>query len=265
MNNFYVYIHIDPRTDEIRYVGKGKNDRASRMSRRYGYHKNWIKQLELLGLKPIVRIVEANLKEKEALEKEKELISEYRKNGFNLTNLTDGGDGISGFKMPEEAKKKIAESKIGEKNPMFGKAAYNRGVSPSEESKRKNSKAHLGKPGPNKGRKFSEESKRKNSEAHKGRKASEETKKKMSEARKGIPGTKHTEESKKKMSISRMGYKNRAKKVIDISTGLIWDSVKEAAEVYGLNNKTLGDYLAGRYMNKTNIRYLKDVMIGTDI
>ena len=37
-----------------------------------------------------------------------------------LRNLTNGGDGASGAVRSEETKKKDSESKIGEKNPMFG-------------------------------------------------------------------------------------------------------------------------------------------------
>ncbi len=102
-------------------------------------------------------------------------IADYKEKG-QVYNLTNGGDGISGF--------------------VF-----------SEESKRKMSKAH-------KGKKQTKESKRKLSEAGKGnkhnlgRKASKETKRKMSESGKGNKnglGFKHTEEAKRKISEAGKG------------------------------------------------------------
>lgn len=37
-------------------------------------------------------------------------------------SFTIGGDGARGYKHSDEAKQKIAKSKIGEKNPMYGKS-----------------------------------------------------------------------------------------------------------------------------------------------
>lgn len=262
INNYYVYTHIDPRTNEIRYVGKGNRDRAYRInSGRSGHHKNWLKQLKLLDLRPIILILEKDLEEKQALLREKELILEYRNKGLKLTNLTDGGDGMSGHKPSEETKRKISESRMGIKNPMFGRVAHNRGVPPSEESKRKNSESHLGKISPNKGRPMLEATKKKLSEGRIGKKSSEETKRKISISQ---TGRKSSEETKKKLSRSKMGNKSRSKQVIDIVNGFVWDSVKEAADIYGISHSTLVYYLLGTYKNKTNLRYFNDVQSVVD-
>jgi hypothetical protein len=61
---------------------------------------------------------------------------------------------------------------------MKGKSAHNKGKSPSEETKRKLSKAHKGKT-------LSEEHKRKLSVISKGKTFSEQTRRKLSEAKKG--------------------------------------------------------------------------------
>ena len=83
---------------------------------------------------------------------------------------------LKGKPLPEETRIKISESTKGKK-----------GISPSEESRRKNSEAHKGKTPWNKGLQQSEESRRKNSEAHKGKKHTEESKHKISETMKGRP------------------------------------------------------------------------------
>lgn len=56
-----------------------------------------------------VRIVEDNLFESEAFNKEKELISYYRNNtDYRITNMTDGGEGTSGYKRDDIQKKSIS-------------------------------------------------------------------------------------------------------------------------------------------------------------
>jgi hypothetical protein len=62
---FYVYAHLDPLTNEVRYIGKGKDRRAWSFSHRKGHQKNWINYLKNLGLKPIVQIIIDNLSESE--------------------------------------------------------------------------------------------------------------------------------------------------------------------------------------------------------
>ena len=47
---------------------------------------------------------------KDINEKEIELIKEYKELGFNLCNLSEGGDGITGYKHTNTAKEKISLS-----------------------------------------------------------------------------------------------------------------------------------------------------------
>ena len=113
---------------------------------------------------------------------------------------------ITGRKpQSEETRRKISESKKGEKNPMYGKSL-------SLEHSRKLSEAKLGKPSNAKGKKYSEETRQnykkaaiiratnpaineKISNSLKGIKRSEETKRKMAEAAK-------LREAKKKLSTN---------------------------------------------------------------
>lgn len=106
-NKYYIYLHLDPTTDEVRYVGKGHGRRAYSFSHRKGYHKNWIAKLAKSGLKPKVEIFQDLLSETEALDQEKYWIEYFRSVGDKLTNLTDGGEGTSGYKFPEELKKRL--------------------------------------------------------------------------------------------------------------------------------------------------------------
>ena len=66
-----------------------------------------------------------------------------------------------------------------------------------------------------------------------------------------------TPESRLKTSIASKGGRNaNAKKVIQISTGVIFGSLSEAANNANMNKHSLGHYLRGRFYNKTDYRYL---------
>jgi hypothetical protein len=261
MNIFYVYLHIDPRSNQVRYVGKGKENRAFTLTHRSARHKNWINKLKSLGLIPIIQIIENNLSEEEAFSKEKYLIAEYRSRNVDLTNLTDGGEGISGYKHTQETRKKVAEA--------------GKGRTVTDETREKISKGLIGK-------KRSQETKDKISLLHKGRPSwhkgkvrSEEFKNKVSASKRGKPQTQKARQS----SISNSSFKKgfipwnkgmlgwnsgsdnyRSKEVIDINTGFIWISLTQAAEVYGMSFRTLHNWLTGISPNKSSLRYVKDVV-----
>lgn|SRR5574343_605140 len=80
-DRYYVYIHVDPMTSSVVYVGKGTRGRAWVFSRdRSGGRKDdhflWMLGLEAAGLTPAnwVYIVDEGLSEKEALSVESTLI-----------------------------------------------------------------------------------------------------------------------------------------------------------------------------------------------
>lgn len=99
--------------------------------------------------------------------------------------------------------------------------------------------------------KLTDEQKKKRSEKQKGKNHpfygkhhTEETKKKMSELHRG---KKHTEESKKKMSESRKGEKNpKAKKIICVTTGEIFDCIKHGGEKYNVHSSDISRCCTGK-------------------
>lgn len=131
--------------------------------------------------------------------------------------MTDGGEGASGYKLTEEHKDKIRQSKIGNKNPNYGKKL-------SDEICKKMSNSRSG----NKHYLF-------------GQKITDEMKKRLSEASKGkLIGGKH----------------HQAKKVINIETDEIYDTIKEVAELLGIKYSTLRAKLTGQNKNNTNYKLL---------
>lgn len=109
MNNFYIYIYLDPRKPgqceygdycflyEPFYIGKGKDRRWKNMKwRRSCYFKNKINKIKELKLEPIVIKLKKHLNEKQSYILEIKLINLIgRKDLGNgpLINFTDGGMG----------------------------------------------------------------------------------------------------------------------------------------------------------------------------
>lgn len=91
---------------------------------------------------------------------------------------------------------------------LKGRTPWNKGLKPSEETRRKLSEAL-------KGRTLSDEWKRKLSEANKGKTLSEEHKRKLSEAKKGKKRGPLSEEHKRKISEARKGKNCKHWKLID--------------------------------------------------
>jgi len=181
MKKYYVYV-LEAQSGII-YVGKGQNNRMHKhlklvINNDIGAFKrnpklyNKIKYILNVGGLVIPRKVFESENETECLIEEKRLIREIGKN--NLCNLTDGGEGTSGYKLSEETKQKIRLSKIGKKR-IF-----------SEEHKRKLSEAKIGKNGYWKNKKLSEKTKQKMSLAHKGKLFTNKHKKNISKALTGI-------------------------------------------------------------------------------
>jgi len=167
MNNYYVYIYLDPRKHgkytygsyefdyEPFYVGKGKGMRYKRIKyRKNPYFEHKINKIKELGLEPIIVRFE-NLNENKSFKVEKQLIhivGRYNTTSGPLVNMTDGGEGSSGKLMSQETRNKMSLTHRGHNHPMFGKHH-------SEKSKRLMSEKK-------KGTKLSDEHKRKVSQNH---------------------------------------------------------------------------------------------------
>lgn len=109
-----IYVLIDPRNNDVRYVGRTIQTLDNRLKKHlraiYKSHRvNWIKSLTLEKVIPIIELIcEVNDFE-ECKKMERFYIDKYRKDGYDLVNMTDGGDGSIGFKHSEDSKNKISE------------------------------------------------------------------------------------------------------------------------------------------------------------
>jgi hypothetical protein len=110
--DYYVYTHRKETTGEIFYVGKGSGNRAWSLKR----SNHWKNINNKHGC--LVDIVQDGLQEWAAFELEVDLISLHGRNDLGLgklINLTNGGDGASGYIPSFETRKKIGKLFIGKK------------------------------------------------------------------------------------------------------------------------------------------------------
>ena len=154
---YYVYAYLrsqDSRTAPAGtpyYIGYGKGQRA------YNKHR-----IPVPKDKSKIVFLHENLYENQAKGLEIQEIYRYGRKDLGtgiLTNLTNGGEGVSGMIHSENTKKIMSEKKSGENNHFYGKTH-------SENTKKNMSIAKKGKPAPgnHRGKKHSEEAKLKISE-----------------------------------------------------------------------------------------------------
>lgn len=139
-NSFFVYRLSSPENNVVKYIGITKD-----LSVRYRKHitqtskrtlkNNWIKSLLKRGVKPVMTVIDGAETREEANILEKYWIIKHKDWGFDLKNMTNGGDGgdtMSGRKLTPEQCLKISQRNKGMRRPDL-----------SESNKEKKSKSVL--------------------------------------------------------------------------------------------------------------------------
>lgn len=210
----FIYSLSHPITNEIRYIGfTSRNSLENRLSehlkdRRKTKKGSWIKSLTVQNLKPVIEIIDYCNKENW---KDLEIywIGQFRAWGFNLTNLTNGGEGALGYKCSKEQNIK--------------NSLRNKGKIITQETRNKISKSR-------KGFKHSEKTKKKLSQSHIGILNSKETRKKIGD---GNRGKIVSIESRQKISKGLKGKKKKFKER---------DSKKKAVLQYNLEGNFIKEF-----------------------
>jgi NUMOD3 motif-containing protein len=224
MDGYYVYRHIRLDTDTPFYVGKGKKSRAYI---KYNRNKHWKNIVAKAGYR--VEIICSGMAEESAFAAEIEYIRLYKSQGFCEANVHPGGDLST---VDQSGPNNHMYGKTGERHPNYGRTVH------------------------------SEEQREVWSLARQGSRSSEDTKNKLSKIQSGegngFFGKKHTPEALTKMSQAKRGKPNvrTQKRVIDLQSGIVFDSATEAALSKGLQPKTLMNKLTGKRPNHTNLKYI---------
>lgn len=127
INKYCVYFHVNKLTREIFYIGMGNKKRPNSKN---GRNKWWHNIVNKYGYE--ITIPFKNISWEEAIKLEIDYIYLLGRKDLKLgplVNLTDGGDGVppgtpswnKGISWSNETKKKISESLKGDKNFNYGK------------------------------------------------------------------------------------------------------------------------------------------------
>lgn len=125
----YIYILRHPLTNKIRYVGKTNNikkrlkNHINATRRGVKSHKNnWIKGLLNEGLKPKMEVID-EIDSDNWVWLEQYWIAQFKAWGFNLTNMTDGGENPPSWlgRTHSDEYKEVRRKLMTEDNPMWYK------------------------------------------------------------------------------------------------------------------------------------------------
>lgn len=114
-----IYGLCDPRSGELRYVGKtvaGTHRRRkqhigdARRGISNGHSGNWVRLLLAAGVEPEIFEIETVPVGGDWVEAEAHWIATMRAIGCELTNLAEGGQGTDGYRFTDEQRQKLSES-----------------------------------------------------------------------------------------------------------------------------------------------------------
>jgi hypothetical protein len=189
--------------DRIRYVGITKHEDADARLKTHVANTTrnndipLYKWMRKYNNEILAKVVVAGISWEEACKIEISLIAEYKIAGYELLNLTEGGEGL--FNPSIETRKKISVAHKGKKLSKEQKeklSKANKGKRHTEETKEKMSRSHRGKTAWNKGKKVSESHRKNIVNSLIGRPVSKETREKIKNSN---LGKKRSQESKNNM------------------------------------------------------------------
>jgi Helix-turn-helix domain/NUMOD3 motif len=269
-----IYGLYDPRTDELRYVGKTMQAIEVRLrahlkpstvlAKTHLY--NWIRSLLNQGLRPLIKPIEVVPCERQD-EAECWWIAYHREQGADLVNYTEGGTGgatRTGRSITAEHKARLleglararAEGKIKPRKltdkERRSLSQKRKGMKFTDEHRASISRARKGKP-------LSEEHRRHIGVAHRGRLISEEHRQHISEGKKG----KYTPAMQEQ--IQRLRERRAANpEILRPNTRLTPDQVREIKQMLS-EGKSLNSLAKQFGVDKRTIQFIKQGKTWRDV
>lgn len=141
-----VYALVDPRTDQVRYIGQGRagsvrplvHAQPATILAEPGPKSDWLTELNGLGLRHVVRVLEETDDRSMLDHMEPFWIAQGRGLGWPLTNVVNGGRGAPGLKMSPASRALVGEARRRE-------MAEGRGVVPGWNKGRQHTDEHVAK------------------------------------------------------------------------------------------------------------------------
>lgn len=119
-----IYTLSAPNGGAVRYVGMTSTSLRTRCSSHIcagnkgdrTHVARWVRSLLTKGLRPVITEIDQVAVGGDWKAAERYWIAHHRALGANLANLTDGGEGVLGWTMPEEQRARLAEFRTGMKH-----------------------------------------------------------------------------------------------------------------------------------------------------
>lgn len=147
-SDFYVYAWLRP-CGEVFYIGKGRGNRDRAPKSNNPIFQRIVSKIEKAGEKPKIVRLHENLAEGEAFALERDEIARHGRRNNNtgtLANLTDGGEGNSGWVPSDETRAKISAAHAGKTlSPDHRLKLLEAATNPTPETRAKMSASRIGK------------------------------------------------------------------------------------------------------------------------
>lgn len=141
MKKVKIYALIDSRNNHVKYIGKTIQSLNNRLSSHYSlsdndltHRANWIRELKVLNLKPIIELIE---EVDENIWEEREIYwIEYYSKLYKLTNTDKGGKGAHKVKIDIRVRKSITSKEMWNKPEYREKMKHKLKNTQSEENRK---------------------------------------------------------------------------------------------------------------------------------
>jgi group I intron endonuclease len=242
---YLIYGLVDPRTSELRYVGKScqgiyraqSHTIPSILKKHSGWCGNWLRQLVTEGFYPEILTFEELPNAEETALAEQFFISYFRSLGCRLTNLTDGGEGTPGYRHTEKTRAK--QSQIAKNNPRLQE--HVRQLSLAKIGTKHTPETLIKMAAASSGRVHSPETRAKISSSNKGKRPSALASQKLAEWNATRPPM--SEEAKQRLRELNFCRPKRA--IVD-QNGVIYESCADACRKLGISPGAVSVVINGK-------------------
>lgn len=214
MDTASIYVLVDPRDGEVRYVGWTTKTLAWRLLRHVKargktWRDNWIAVLLGLGEIPIIRVLQV-LPLQGSQDAERYWIKTLRDAGCRLTNTTEGGEGVVGYTWTAEARVAVSQARQGRVTTDVTRAK----ISAAAQRQMADPRQRAAVSRVHKGKQISAAQRKKVGEAatlrwaawrSAGNTMSVEAREKLSAAKRGKPGHPLSAATREKIAVSKRG------------------------------------------------------------